>query len=238
MDGLVQSVLGSRRGPPPPTEQELWAYATGVLAPEERDRMIKRLAESEEAQEELRQIRSALVEARAAPPVLARARAAFQKALAPLKQEMPALAVAIVRVGRELLTVFRAPTWEELTPEPALLGVEAAAPPTEARPARAKPRPRRVPLRNADGLCLAVAAQPEGGTSVFVELPDKAAEGLVELALLIVAPDGLRPEPPACRAQMRAGRALLTDCPDGFLRLTGPKGLCVEFFLGAALGDA
>ena len=227
--GRIRRILAGGGQDPEVPEAELWSYALGILDPEERDQVMRLVAQSEAAQAELGHIREAIVAQtrRREAPAISTAGAVFHQAMAQLKQELKTLATALVRVRGGLVIVFCDPRWQQEGLQAVTLGEEAAET-KESVPVK------RVALCGPSGMRISAVHLPDGCVDVDVKIPN-APEGWVKVYRLVpAAAGGLDQEFTGIQGRLKEGQAHLSDCPDGFLRLAGPGDLAVDVYLGCA----
>lgn len=227
-----------RRTPDPETvDRWLWAYAAGMMEPDEEARLIAYVSREPAAFSRLGEIRERLNEvmARRAPALAdARLRAApaavrLARRVEALKREWFAsvsdsvealkaglLAVAVLRSGQVFALAQRAGVVCAGTGGPAMLGSEG-----DAGGSGSSAEPTRQSITAPDGTSITLSVLGDGEVDVLLELPDKRTQGMVQLNRLTLEGGEVRRQPLAM-APLEEGTAHFPRCPLGLLELVRP----------------
>ncbi|MBM3881117.1 MAG: hypothetical protein FJ387_15575 [Verrucomicrobia bacterium] len=209
----------------------LWAYADGILDPNEEELLRAALAQDPASQVELERIREALAEVDLRPVVVPRAAVAAHPSLAAivrrklerlraeLEWEREELAAGFALVGEGLLTVFRGGRWSEVVAPQRGLAYRSTT-----RAVAPRRTPTRVEVKNQDSVGIAVVREPEGGITLILDGLDRTLSGWVRVWKRQSKAGAVSTVDSGCAGQLREGTATITGCPTGGLSLRLPDG--------------
>ncbi|MBL9128012.1 MAG: hypothetical protein JNL97_10215 [Verrucomicrobiales bacterium] len=228
----------------------LWAYAAGMMEPDEEARLLSYVSRVPAAFSRLEEIRGRLndVIARRAPALAdARAQAAplsvrLANRVEALKREWfgnlsdsleavkaSLLAVAVVRCGGVFALAQRAGVVCAGASGPVLLGAEGSADASGGSGS-----PSRQSITAPDGAAITLSVLGEGEVDLVLELPDKRTRGMVQLNRLTIQGAEVRRQPLAM-APLEEGVAHFPRCPLGLLELVRPG--AVPWMVGVGPGQ-
>lgn len=232
IERMLRSLSASGELPQPLTEEDLWEYALGLLEPAEEHEMLTRIACSEEAREELAQIRSSMA---AAASHVASVRALIEgkiaRTLAAMKRKPSSLAAVILKHvdGMALAFGTRTAGGEGAVLAHGLLGGETQTSepgsPTDEQVEEEGVVAKRLEISSSVGVVVRLVSRPKGRIDVQVSTSKTAFEGQKARFYKLVAKNAGEEEPALFReGEIHDGTATLKGCSHGLLEIVDRDG--------------
>lgn len=224
LNAMVGNLLSPDQPEPEIAEELLWAYALNALELSQREQVLQLLAQSERARKTLERMEQSIatVARTRKAPVAERVRQRAMQTLADVGRDLSSVAAVIVATGNTLVAAFgeavSGPDAATLDLAPATLG-KSGDPGALNR------------LTGPGGMTLSVTPLGEGIFEIDVRI-EPPVEGKVTLFKLETKDGKKTDKQIGLRVALENGHALLTSCPTGVIKITGPDAremiLCLE----------